>query len=89
MQSVLMLIFMPLLCRTIYNMCTQKPPNDYSEQLYTRYRESFSVYIRERVRFSFNSLLNHLLVIIAAQKPAYIHCLNAVAGFTSTECAAG
>ena len=39
-----------LLCRTIYNMCTQKPPNDYSEQLYTRYRESFSVYIRERVR---------------------------------------
>ena len=30
-------------------MCTQKPPNDYSEQLYTRYRESFSVYIKERV----------------------------------------
>ena len=30
-------------------MCTQKPPNDFSEQLYTRYRESFSVYIKERV----------------------------------------
>lgn len=41
---------MPLPCRTIYNMCTQKPPNDYSEQLYTRYRQSFSVYITERVR---------------------------------------
>ena len=38
-----------LACRTIYNMCTQKPPNDYSEQLYTRYRESFSMYIKERV----------------------------------------
>ncbi|CAK0760120.1 Cullin-1 [Coccomyxa viridis] len=38
-----------MLYTTIYNMCTQKPPNDYSEQLYTRYRESFSVYIKERV----------------------------------------
>ena len=50
MQTVLMLIFMPLLCRTIYNMCTQKPPNDYSEPLYTKYREAFSTYISERVR---------------------------------------
>ncbi len=32
----------------IYNMCTQKPPNDYSEQLYTRYRDSFSLYISEK-----------------------------------------
>ena len=39
----------PLLCRTIYNMCTQKPPNDYSETLYGRYREAFSTYITERV----------------------------------------
>jgi hypothetical protein len=29
-------------------MCTQKPPNDYSEQLYTRYRDSFSLYISEK-----------------------------------------
>lgn len=36
-------------CRTIYNMCTQKPPHDYSEQLYNRYRESFSVYIKDKV----------------------------------------
>ena len=48
-----------LACRTIYNMCTQKPPNDYSEQLYTRYRESFSVYIKERV--------NVLLIINISQ----------------------
>ena len=40
-------------------MCTQKPPNDYSEQLYTRYRESFSVYIKERV--------NVLLIIDISQ----------------------
>ncbi len=35
--------------RTIYNMCTQKPPHDYSEQLYNKYREAFTVYINERV----------------------------------------
>ncbi|KAI6693064.1 hypothetical protein NL676_020774 [Syzygium grande] len=26
---------------TIYNMCTQKPPHDYSQQLYDKYGESF------------------------------------------------
>lgn len=31
-------------------MCTQKPPYDYSEQLYNRYRDSFSLYITEKVR---------------------------------------
>ncbi|KAL7217513.1 hypothetical protein ACSBR2_010879 [Camellia fascicularis] len=30
---------------TIYNMCTQKPPHDYSQQLYDKYRESFQEYI--------------------------------------------
>ncbi|KAK9815921.1 hypothetical protein WJX72_012009 [[Myrmecia] bisecta] len=34
---------------TIYNMCTQKPPHDYSEQLYSRYRDAFSAYIQEKV----------------------------------------
>jgi cullin 1 len=38
-------------------MCTQKPPNDYSEELYKRYRLSFSVYITERVR---DIPVNHL-----------------------------
>ncbi|CAL5223551.1 g6084 [Coccomyxa viridis] len=38
-----------MLYTTIYNMCTQKPPNDYSEPLYTKYREAFSTYISERV----------------------------------------
>lgn len=34
---------------TIYNMCTQKPPHDYSAQLYERYRESFNEYLRDVV----------------------------------------
>ncbi|KAH7292948.1 hypothetical protein KP509_28G004800 [Ceratopteris richardii] len=34
---------------TIYNMCTQKPPQDYSQQLYDRYRESFEEYINKMV----------------------------------------
>lgn len=38
--------------RTIYNMCTQKPPYDYSEQLYGRYREAFNSYINDKVRCS-------------------------------------
>ncbi|XP_062208429.1 cullin-1-like [Phragmites australis] len=34
---------------TIYNMCTQKPPNDYSQQLYDRYKEALSDYINSTV----------------------------------------
>ncbi|KAJ0601854.1 putative cullin protein, neddylation [Helianthus annuus] len=29
----------------VFNMCTQKPPHDYSQQLYDKYRESFEDYI--------------------------------------------
>ena len=35
--------------RTIYNMCTQKPPHDYSEQLYNKYRDAFTKYITNSV----------------------------------------
>lgn len=38
-----------MLYTTIYNMCTQKPPNDYSQQLYDKYRESFQEYITKSV----------------------------------------
>ncbi|XP_073148939.1 cullin-1-like [Henckelia pumila] len=34
---------------TIYNMCTQKPPHDYSQQLYEKYKESFDAYITSAV----------------------------------------
>ncbi|KAL0419996.1 UNVERIFIED_CONTAM: Cullin-1 [Sesamum radiatum] len=30
---------------TIYNMCTQKPPHDYSQQLYDEYREAIDDYM--------------------------------------------
>jgi hypothetical protein len=44
--------------RTIYNMCTQKPPQDYSQQLYDKYRESFEEYIASMVsRFIISLLL--------------------------------
>ncbi|XP_051129469.1 cullin-1-like [Andrographis paniculata] len=38
-----------MLYTTIYNMCTQKPPYDYSQQLYDKYRESFEEYITTTV----------------------------------------
>ncbi|XWS39052.1 hypothetical protein CRYUN_Cryun18bG0017000 [Craigia yunnanensis] len=38
-----------MLYTTIYNMCTQKPPHDYSQQLYDKYRESFEEYINSTV----------------------------------------
>ncbi|KDP42559.1 hypothetical protein JCGZ_24333 [Jatropha curcas] len=38
-----------MLYTTIYNMCTQKPPHDYSQQLYDKYREAFEEYIHSTV----------------------------------------
>ncbi|XXG84189.1 hypothetical protein AAC387_Pa10g1758 [Persea americana] len=38
-----------MLYTTIYNMCTQKPPHDYSQQLYDKYKESFDEYITSTV----------------------------------------
>lgn len=38
-----------MLYTTIYNMCTQKPPHDYSQQLYDKYKESFEDYINSTV----------------------------------------
>ncbi|CAN4123223.1 unnamed protein product [Withania somnifera] len=38
-----------MLYTTIYNMCTQKPPHDYSQQLYDKYRESFEKYVMATV----------------------------------------
>ncbi|KAK3160848.1 hypothetical protein QOZ80_1BG0065810 [Eleusine coracana subsp. coracana] len=34
---------------TVYNMCTQKPPHDYSQQLYEKYKEAFDEYIRNTI----------------------------------------
>ncbi|KAI4364426.1 hypothetical protein MLD38_020519 [Melastoma candidum] len=38
-----------MLYTTIYNMCTQKPPHDYSQQLYDKYKEAFEEYITSSV----------------------------------------
>ncbi|KAK4847817.1 hypothetical protein QYF36_006218 [Acer negundo] len=38
-----------MLYTTIYNMCTQKPPHDYSQQLYDKYKEAFEEYITSTV----------------------------------------
>ncbi|CAH1431725.1 unnamed protein product [Lactuca virosa] len=38
-----------MLYTTIYNMCTQKPPHDYSQQLYDKYKEAFEDYIGSTV----------------------------------------
>ncbi|MCL7030497.1 hypothetical protein MKW94_015158, partial [Papaver nudicaule] len=34
---------------TCYNMCTQKPPHDFSQQLYEKYKEAFEKYIKDVV----------------------------------------
>ncbi|XP_057461540.1 cullin-1-like [Actinidia eriantha] len=38
-----------MLYTTIYNMCTQKPPHDYSQQLYDKYKEAFEEHINSTV----------------------------------------
>ncbi|KAL7172197.1 hypothetical protein ACSBR2_031818 [Camellia fascicularis] len=38
-----------MLYTTIYNMCTQKSPHDYSQQLYDKYKEAFEEYINSTV----------------------------------------
>ncbi|KAI3679013.1 hypothetical protein L6452_38319 [Arctium lappa] len=38
-----------ILYTTIYNMCIQKPPHNYSEQLYDKYKEAFHEYINSTV----------------------------------------
>ncbi|KAK9927642.1 hypothetical protein M0R45_024818 [Rubus argutus] len=37
------------LYNTIYNMCTQRPPYDYSQRLYDKYGETFEEYINSEV----------------------------------------
>ncbi|KAG5228476.1 cullin [Salix suchowensis] len=51
-----------MLYTTIYNMCTQKPPNDYSQQLYDKYREAFQVYINSTVLPSIREKHNEFML---------------------------
>ncbi|XP_056168667.1 cullin-1-like [Syzygium oleosum] len=47
---------------TIYNMCTQKPPHDYSQQLYDKYGESFEEYINSVVLPSLREMHDEFLL---------------------------
>ncbi|KAK4282834.1 hypothetical protein QN277_014162 [Acacia crassicarpa] len=38
-----------MLAMTVYKMCTQRPPNDYSRRLYNKFRESLEEYILSTV----------------------------------------
>lgn len=43
-------------------MCTQKPPHDYSEELYRRYRQAFENYIKDRVIYNDKLYLIYLIL---------------------------
>ena len=38
-------------------MCTQKPPHEYSKELYDKYKETFVTYIKEKVEFDLTCLI--------------------------------
>ncbi|CAN4101182.1 unnamed protein product [Withania somnifera] len=51
-----------MLYTTIYNMCTQKPPHDYSQQLYEKYKEAFEEYINSTVLSSLREKHDEFMV---------------------------
>ena len=46
----------------VYNMCTQRSPHNWAEQLYRRYGESLSRYIQQRVFPALSPLQSHALL---------------------------
>ncbi|KAL3351512.1 hypothetical protein AABB24_019887 [Solanum stoloniferum] len=51
-----------MLYETIYNMCKQKPPHDYSQQLYEKYKETFEEYINSTVLSSLREKHNEFML---------------------------
>ena len=51
-----------MLYTTVYNMCTQKPPCDYSRQLYDKYQETFEDYINSTVLPSLKEKLDEFML---------------------------
>ncbi|XP_048136089.1 cullin-1-like isoform X2 [Rhodamnia argentea] len=47
---------------SVYNMCTQKPPHDYSQVLYDRFREEIEKYLDQAVMPSFRRKHNEFLL---------------------------
>ena len=63
---------------TIYNMCTQRAPHEYSEQLYDRYKNAFITYLSGKVRYhrvavaaNFNTLPLAVIRHRRAATPSY------------------
>ena len=53
-------------------MCTQKPPNDFSQQLYDRYKEAYNTYIRQKARpKACSAAQRHCAAPCAAPPPAH------------------
>ncbi|GAU37754.1 hypothetical protein TSUD_102700 [Trifolium subterraneum] len=57
-----------MLYTTIYNMCTQKPPNDYSQPLYDKYKESFEEYIISTVYKEINGKVRDAVISLIDQE---------------------
>ncbi|KAL3351536.1 hypothetical protein AABB24_019887 [Solanum stoloniferum] len=51
-----------ILFNTIYNMCTQRYPHDYSQQLYEKYKEAFEEYINSTVLSSLREKHNEFML---------------------------
>ncbi|CAI8599774.1 unnamed protein product [Vicia faba] len=62
-----------MLYTTIYNMCTQKPPLDYSQDLYDKYKGFFEEYIRSTVLSSVINKHDNSYEIMNQLKSSRIH----------------
>jgi len=52
----------------IYNMCTQRAPNNWSEQLYVRYGEAMTAYVQTRVLPALRGKNDHALMVEVAKR---------------------
>jgi hypothetical protein len=68
-------------------MCTQKPPHDYSKQLYERYKKTLEDYIKSTVRARARLLISLCLLAIYVLRSTaasmFLPCaMNLVAQFS-------
>ncbi|KAF9594216.1 hypothetical protein IFM89_028873 [Coptis chinensis] len=58
---------------TIYNMCTHKPPHDYSQQLYDKYHKSFQEYITSTGGSNYPVIIDHVNSYLWTRYEAQVH----------------
>lgn len=51
-------------------MCTQKPPHDYSQQLYDRYKQEIRKYLLQAVR------IPHLVLVVLSVKMILVYAVS-------------